>query len=189
MKIIRIITRMNVGGPSQNVSILNHYIPNSVLIYGSLSEGEGDMSYLVQDLKTYYISELQREINLIKDFKAFLKIYDIIKFERPDIIHTHLSKSGMLGRITGMLFRRSNSNDTRLYHTFHGNILTGYFGGLKSFIFILIERFLARHTTNIIAISESQKQELLKYKIGDDEKIKVIELGLDLEKFYDRNMQ
>ena len=89
MKILRIITRCNGGGPVSQVTILNRYIPNSILIYGSISKGEVDASYLAEGLRTYYISELQREISPIKDFKAFLKIYDIIKFERPDIIHTH----------------------------------------------------------------------------------------------------
>jgi len=187
MKIIRLITRLNGGGPVNQVTILNHYIPNSILIYGSISKGEVDASYLAEGLRRYYIPELQREINLIKDFKAFLKIYDIIKIEQPDIIHTHTSKAGVIGRFIGVLFKR-RYNEVKIFHTFHGNVLDGYFGRLKTLVIVFIERFLARRTTNIIAISESQKQELLKHKIGNNEKIKVIELGLDLEKFYDRNM-
>lgn len=184
MKIIRLLTRLNGGGPVQQVAILNKAIPNSILIFGSLSKGEVDASYLAEGLRRYYIPELQREINLIKDFKAFLKIYDIIKTEKPDIIHTHTSKAGLLGRLSGMLFKRFYLNDTRLYHTFHGNVLDNYFNHCKALTIVIIERFLARYTDNIIAISESQKQELLKYKIGNGQKIKVIELGLELEKYY-----
>jgi len=186
-KVLRLITRMCCGGPSQQVAILNRYIPNSILIYGGLSKDEGDMEYLAEGTNKRFVKELQREINLKKDWIAFKKIYQIIKEERPDIIHTHTSKAGLLGRGAGIVFKLSHLADIKLYHTFHGNILSGYFGRIKTAIIVLVEKFLGYFTENLIAISQSQKEELLKYGIGSKKKIKVIELGLDLEKFLESN--
>ncbi|MCL1826785.1 MAG: glycosyltransferase, partial [Candidatus Cloacimonetes bacterium] len=148
----------------------------NILISGSKEAYEGDMSYYADkyNVPIRYVKTLSREINIFKDIAAFWQLYRIIRQEKPDIVDTHTSKAGTLGRIAALLA----GVKVRIY-TFHGNIFTGIFGKGKSKIFLLIERFLARFTTKIIAISPKQKQELIDYKIAPAEKIAVIKLGYD----------
>jgi len=183
MKILRIITRMNGGGPVNQVVILNNAIPNSILVYGSISKGEVDSDHLVNGLKSYFVPEMKREINLVQDLKALFKICKIVWKEQPDIIHTHTSKAGVLGRIAGILFKLWSSKNMRLFHTFHGNIFDGYFSPVLVGVIVFIERVLALGTYKLIAITYSQKEELLKRKITKENKIEVIPLGLELDKF------
>jgi len=183
MKILRILTRMNGGGPVNQVVILNNAIPNSILVYGSISEGEVDASYLAQGLKCYFVPELKREINIVQDIKALIKICKIVWKEKPDIIHTHTSKAGVIGRVSGIMFKLCRIKNTRLFHTFHGNVFDGYFSPVLVAVIVFIERVLALFTDKLIAITYSQKEELLKRKIAKENKIEIIPLGLELDKF------
>jgi glycosyltransferase involved in cell wall biosynthesis len=184
-KILRIITRLNIGGPALHVTNLNYYLDKeygyeSVLVYGSLAEGEGSMEYLAKNkkLKTIIFPELGREISPLNDLKIIWKLFWLIKKEKPDIVHTHTAKAGLSGRIAAKL-----AGVKKIYHTFHGNVFNGYFSGLKTKLFILIERFCAFFSTKIIAISEEQKKDLIKYRIAPLSKITVIPLGFELERF------
>ncbi len=184
-KILRIITRLNIGGPALHVTNLNYYLDKeygyeSVLVYGSLAEGEGSMEYLAKNknLKTIIFPELGRELSPLNDLKIIWKLFWLIKKERPDIVHTHTAKAGLSGRIAAKL-----AGVKKIYHTFHGNIFNGYFSGLKTKLFIILERFCALLSTKIIAISEEQKKDLVKYKIAPLRKLTVIPLGFELERF------
>ncbi len=179
-RIVRIISRLNVGGPALHVTNLNQAIPNSILVYGSLAEGEGSMEYLLEDkhLKSIKLPLLGREISLKSDLSVLWDLIKIIRQEKPEIVHTHTAKAGFIGRIAAKL-----CGVPKIYHTFHGHVFHGYFGKFKTSIFILIERVLASFSTKIIAISPEQKKDLIAYGIADEEDIIVIPLGFDLDPF------
>ncbi len=184
IKILRIISRLNIGGPAIHTIVLSHELDKmgyqTVLVKGSEGIKEGNMMTLAKEknVNPILISELKREIDLKNDLKAFYKIYKLIKSERPDIVHTHTAKAGAIGRIAAWLARVPV-----IIHTFHGHVLEGYFGRLKTWIFIIIERILARLTDSIITLSEGLKNELVHMKIASFKKISVIPLGLELDRF------
>lgn len=182
-KIVRIIARLNIGGPAIHVSNLcglDGHGYETILIYGSTGEGEGDMSYLLKgkNVRSVYIPELGREISFLKDLFTFWKIYRVLRKEKPDIVHTHTAKAGMLGRAAARL-----SGVKQVYHTFHGHVFHGYFGKAKTAFFIFLEKMLATLTTRIVVISKAQQNEISAILSLKKEKTAVIPLGFDLEKF------
>ncbi|MFH1491261.1 MAG: glycosyltransferase, partial [Pseudomonadota bacterium] len=190
IKILRIIARLNIGGPAIHVQLLTKGLDRerfeSTLVTGSLSPEEGDMSYLFDpaEKQPIVIPELQREIRPFHDVKVISRIWRILNEEKPDIVHTHTAKAGTVGRLAALLYNLFSRKKIKLVHTFHGHVFEGYFGRVKSKVFIWIERFLASRTDRIIAISETQKKELSgKYQIAPASKIHVIPLGFDLTPF------
>ena len=183
-KVLRILNRFNVGGPTHNATYLTKFLTpeyETKLIGGKKLESEAAFEYLLKENGIDYsiIENMNRSLNLVKDFKAFLEIRNIIKDYKPDIVHTHASKSGALGRLAAISLRVPI-----IIHTFHGHVFHSYFGKLKTLFYILVERFLAKNSSTIIAISELQKHELTKdFNICPEKKISVIPLGFDLEKF------
>lgn len=190
IKALSIISRMNIGGSAIHVYLLNKGLNpdkfETLLVTGQISPQEGDMSYLFSpsDKKPIVIPELQREISLRKDLKVIVSLLKILKKEKPDIVHSHTAKAGSIARITVVLYNLFNKEKVRMVHTFHGHVFEGYFSRLQSILFVWVERFLAKSTDVIISISESQKRELSnKFHIAHDNKIKTIQLGLDLSPF------
>ena len=190
IKILRIIARLNIGGPAIHAILLTEGLDktkfDSLLVCGNVSKDEGDMFYyaIEKNIKPIFIPELKRELSFFHDIVAFKKIYNVIKTERPNIIHSHTAKAGTLGRLAGIIYNFLNRNRRiKIVHTFHGHIFEGYFGKLKTKIFILIEQFLALFTCKIITVSESVKKELIFLGIGNKDKITVVPLGLELESF------
>lgn len=182
MKIVRIIARLNIGGPARNAVLLSEGFPGTVLVCGEVDRSEGDMTYLAceKSIKPIIIKELTREISWKDDWAAFWKICKIIQREKPDIIHTHTAKSGALGRMAGILYGKAI-----LVHTFHGHVFSGYFGKVKTVFFIWVERFLALFTDRIITVSGTLKKELVeKYRIAPEKKFSVIELGFELDELF-----
>ena len=179
MKILRIITRLNVGGPAKQVIGLCERIPDSLLIYGKSGCREGDVSRLIKG-RSIKIPGLRREICLFEDLKALYKIRQIIKAFKPDIVHTHTAKAGFIGRLAALtIWKRP-----KLVHTFHGHVFHSYFGPVKTKVFIWAERQLARFTDRIIAISPSQKHDLCKrYRIANPDKVEIVRLGFDLSEY------
>ena len=184
-KILRIINRFNLGGPTYNAAYLTKYLEGeyeTLLIGGNHEKSEKSSMHILEDLgiKPIIIPEMQRSINPLLDRIALKKIKEIIEDFKPDIIHTHAAKAGALGRKAAY-----NAGVKQIYHTFHGHVFHSYFSKIKTNIYKKIERDLAKKTTKIIAISPIQKQELSKvHKICKPEKIEVIPLGFDLSKFY-----
>jgi glycosyltransferase involved in cell wall biosynthesis len=190
IKILRMIARLNIGGPAIHVQLLtegmDRKIFDSILVIGIVSPSEGDMSYLLAEkaIHPIIIPELQREIRPLKDFIALIKTIALLKKWQPDIIHTHTAKAGTIGRMAAIIFNFFLKKKIRIVHTFHGNIFEGYFSRLKTRVFLTIERFLAGKTDWIIAISEKQKEELsVKYCVAPNRKINTVKLGLNLEPF------
>ncbi len=184
IKVLRIIARLNIGGPAIHAILLTHELHKlwyeTILVKGFEGRTEGDMMYLAnaKGVTPVVIPELGREVGFKNDLVAFYKLYKLIKSEKPDIVHTHTAKAGTLGRIAAWL-----SGVPIILHTFHGHVLTGYFGGLKSWVFRQMEKALARISTRIITLSDELKRELLGMKIGTEKKIEVIPLGLELKPF------
>jgi len=183
-KVLRIINRFNLGGPTYNAAYLSKYMPDefeTLLVGGMHDETEKSSDFILKNLNLspIIIPEMKREINLKQDIIAYKKIKQLIKEFKPDIVHTHASKAGALGRLAA-----SNLKVKGIVHTFHGHVFHSYFGKMKTSFYKTIERKLAKKSSNIIAISELQKKELVEnYKICSAEKISVIPLGFDLHRF------
>lgn len=190
MKIVRIIARLNVGGPARHVTWLTEHLRppefESVLIAGTVPVGEEDMSYLARSagLEPIYIAEMSRELSP-KDGVVLWKLFNLLRRERPDIVHTHTAKAGTIGRIASLAYKisRPRKGAVKIVHTFHGHVFHSYYSPLKTKLFLLIERFLARFATDkIIAISEQQRSEILEmFRIGRATQFEVIPLGIDLD--------
>ncbi len=184
-KVLRIINRLNIGGPTYNAAYLSKYLApefETLLVAGIKDESEESSEYIIEEmgLKPLYIPEMKREINLSDDRKAYLRIRKIIKEFKPDIVHTHAAKAGTVGRLAAF-----HEKVPVVLHTFHGHVFHSYFNPLKTKIFLHIERYLANKSSAIIAISEIQKNELVnEYKLCQSDKITVVPLGFNLDRFY-----
>ncbi len=183
-KILRIINRLNLGGPTFNAAFLTKYLEpefETLLVSGMIDETEESSEFIARELslEPIYIPEMYRDINLFQDRKAYKKIKSIIREFKPDIVHTHAAKAGTLGRLAAI-----NCKVPVILHTFHGHVFHSYFSPFKTRMFLEIERYLANRSSRIIAISERQKKELgLIYKVAPLDKIEVIPLGFNLEPF------
>ncbi len=183
-RVLRIINRFNLGGPTYNVAYLTKYLQpdfDTLLVGGSIDKTEGSSEYILDNLgiKAKIIPEMCRSINPVRDCKAFLKLRKVIKEFKPDIVHTHAAKSGTLGRLAAL-----SCGVPVIIHTFHGHVFHSYFNSLSTYIFKIIERFLAKKSNAIIAISQRQKEELCNiHKIAESDKFVVIPLGFDLDRF------
>ena len=190
IKVLRIINRFNIGGPTYNATFLTRYLGEeyeTMLVGGLPEEGESDSLYILEKygVKPVLIEEMKRQPNFSSDRKAYLKLKKIIKEFQPDIVHTHASKAGALGRNAA-----KSCKVPIIIHTFHGHVFHSYFGRFKTAIFKNIERNLARKSTAIIAISNIQKKELsADHRICREDKIKVVPLGFDLEPFYQKRLK
>jgi GT2 family glycosyltransferase/glycosyltransferase involved in cell wall biosynthesis len=190
IKVLRVIARLNIGGPAIHVHLLTEGLDRSkfqsILVTGKISPREGDMSYLFSSVDTNPITipELQREISFKLDVKALIQIFKILRREKPDIVHTHTAKAGSSTRLAVFLYNLICDKKVLIVHTFHGHVFEGYFSRLKSFLFVWIERLMAKETDVIVGISETQKKDLAdKYNIAPYKKIKKVELGFDLKPF------
>lgn len=187
-RVLQIINRFNIGGPTYNAAYLTKYLSpdfETLLIGGYKDKTEDSSEFIVKSLgiEPIIIPEMRRKINLKNDILAYIKIKKIINDFKPDIVHTHASKAGTIGRIAAL-----SSKVPVIVHTFHGHIFHSYFNSYKSKFFIKIEQQLAKKTKKIIAISETQKYELSEiYKITKPENIEIIHIGMDLAKFQENN--
>ena len=196
-KIVRIIARLNVGGPAKHVVWLTSGLEaagyRSLLVTGTVPPGEEDMSYFADEagVKPLYIPEMSREISL-KDAVTTWKLFRVLLRERPDIVHTHTAKAGTVGRVAGLFYRWvtpgvliGRPRQCRFVHTYHGHVFHGYYGRLKTGIFLNIERLLAKVVTDrLVVVSEQQRDEINKtFRVGRADQIRIIRLGLDLDVF------
>jgi glycosyltransferase involved in cell wall biosynthesis len=184
IKVLRIINRFNIGGPTYNATFLTRYLSDdfeTLLIGGLPEKGESDSLHILEEygVKAILLPEMKRKPNFFSDRKALKRIKEIISEFEPDIVHTHASKAGALGRKAAL-----DMKVPVVIHTFHGHVFHSYFGKIKTELFKFIERKLADKSTGIIAISDLQKQELVNtHKVAKESKINVIPLGFDLGKF------
>jgi glycosyltransferase involved in cell wall biosynthesis len=154
---------------------------DTTLIIGEKDDHEQDATFLTDNLgiRPVVVSKMKRSINPVNDGKAYLEVKALIEQYKPDIVHTHAAKAGIIGRMAA-----EACNVPVIIHTFHGHVFHSYFSKWQTESFIMMERYLARRSTGIIAISKTQKEELAHtYKICDFDKLNIIPLGLDLDKF------
>ena len=183
-RVLRIINRFNLGGPTYNAALLTRYMPEqyeTLLIGGAKEESENDSLHITSalDLNPIIIPDMSREINFKDDRRAYQKIKQLIKWFEPDIVHTHASKAGALGRLAAY-----HSGVDNVVHTFHGHVFHSYFNPLKTKAYIRIEKYLAKRSDAIVAISELQKDELVNtFAIAEAEKVHTIPLGFNLDPF------
>ncbi len=183
-RVLRILNRLIIGGPAINATYLTKYMApefETMLVIGGKDDHEQDADHLTANLglSPVVVPEMVRQISPVNDGIAYRKIKRLIEKFRPDIVHTHAAKSGLLGRLAA-----DACKVPVIVHTFHGHVFHSYFSKWKTNTFINIERYLAKRSTGIIAISELQKNELTNiYKICPPEKMQIIPLGLDLDKF------
>ncbi len=183
-RVVRAIARLNVGGPALHVTYLTAGLADrypTVLVAGAVAPGEADMSAWAreQGVDVHTIPQLGRSIRPWDDLLVFMKLFRLFRRLRPDIVHTHTAKAGTLGRLAAVLARVP----VRV-HTFHGHVFRGYFGKNTTRLVLWTERFLARFTTCVVAISESQADEIVdQFRICSRKRVRVIPLGLDLARF------
>ena len=189
MRILRIIARLNVGGPARHVVWLTEAFNDdefqTVLIAGTVPEGEEDMAYFADEhgVAPVFIKEMSRELSP-KDALTFFKIFREIRRQRPDVIHTHTAKAGTVGRAAALLHKMLGGR-VRVIHTFHGHVFHSYYGRFKTRLFIIIEKVLARLATDkIIVISPQQFNEIHRdFRVGLERQFSVIPLGIDIARF------
>lgn len=184
MRILRILNRLNIGGPTYNAAYLTkHLAPEfeTMLAAGNLDDGEAESEYIVtgMGIAPRYIKNMHRAIRPWNDWLGYREIKALIREFKPDVVHTHSSKAGALGRLAA-----ANMGVRAIVHTFHGHPFHSYFGPLKTRFFLEVERFLAKRSHAIVAISPTQKKELAEvYRLCPDEKIVVVPNGFDLCRF------
>lgn len=183
-KVLRIINRFNLGGPTYNAAYLTRYLPSdfeTMLIGGVPEPDEESSEFILNKLGASYtlIPEMKRSLNWQNDRKAYETVRNIIREFKPDIVHTHASKAGGVGRLAAKA-----EKVPVVIHTFHGHVFQDYFGPLKTLFYKSIERRLAKSTTRIVAISDIQKDQISRiHKITSPDKVVVIPLGFALERF------
>src|SRR5436190_9312991 len=197
MKILRIIARLNVGGPARHVVWLTRGLKDmgcdTLLVAGVVPPGEEDMSYFAEaaGVEPFIIREMSREVSL-KDSLTTWRLFRLMLRERPDIVHTHTAKAGTVGRIAGLMYRFATP--TILFgrlrrclfvHTYHGHVFHSYYSPLKTRAFLNIERLLARLATHrIIVVSRQQQREINEdFRVGRREQFSVVPLGIDLSTY------
>jgi len=200
-KVIRIIARLNVGGPAKHVVWLTSGLRDAgfdtLLVTGKVPEGEEDMSYFADEMGVTprYFAEMSREISL-NDAKTVWKLFRLFRQERPDIVHTHTAKAGTVGRTAGFLYRWltpgvfiGKPRQCKFVHTYHGHVFHSYYGRMRTRVFLAVERLLAKLVTDrLIVVSKQQSIEIgEKFRVGRSGQIRVIPLGLDLGLFADHS--
>ncbi len=194
MKVLRIIARLNVGGPARHVVWLTDGLKSegyeTVLVSGVVPAGEDDMTYVATEagVEPLIIPQMSREISL-KDALTVWKLYRLMVREQPDLVHTHTAKAGTVGRVAGLMYRWltpatlvGKPRACRFVHTYHGHVFHSYYGTAKTRLFLTIEKLLARLATDrIVVISEQQRREINdQFRVGRPQQFAVIPLGIDL---------
>jgi glycosyltransferase involved in cell wall biosynthesis len=185
VRILRVIARLNMGGPALHVAYLSAGLRergyDTTLAAGSLALGEESMAGVAERLGVPIVAipDLHREISPLRDVRAVYHLADLIREVRPDILHTHTAKAGTIGRLAARLL--GDAGPPIVVHTFHGHVLRGYFDPVRSTAFRLLERWLARRTTALIAVSPEVRDDLVSLGVAPREKFTVVRLGIELD--------
>lgn len=189
IKLMRIIARLNVGGPAVHCttlsSKLSQYGYETVLVTGQPGEAEADFEQVFgisqMNFKLIHLNRLQRMISIFGDFQTLWELIQLMKKERPQIVHTHTAKAGVLGRVAAFV-----TGVPIVVHTFHGHVLSGYFSKPFSYLIRWIEKILALKTTKIVTLSPNLQHELsCRFKLAPSSKFRVIPLGREISQFWE----
>jgi glycosyltransferase involved in cell wall biosynthesis len=185
IRILRVIARLNMGGPAIHVSNLAAGLEtrgyHTTLVAGSLARGEDSMAFLADRLgvSVVTVEELQREVSVLHDARSVLRIAELIRSERPHILHTHTAKAGAIARAAALL--AGGARPPVVLHTFHGHVLKGYFDPGRTAFFRHVERTLARASDVLVAVSPEVRDELVELGVAPRDKFVVIRLGIPLQ--------
>jgi len=189
IRLMRIIARMNVGGPAIQISgieqNLNESIFEHLLVTGHCDETEID--YLIENeinLKVKKIPGLGKKVSFMGDLRALILIRNMIQQFNPDIVHTHTAKAGLLGRLAVL----STKKNVLLVHTFHGHLLHGYFSSIVTSVIVLIEKILASKTDILISVGKRVRDELLRVGIGIENQYRIVNPGLTIAPLPSRDL-
>ena len=183
IRVLRVIARLNVGGPALHVTYLARGLAErgyqTTLVAGDVARGEASMAFVAERAGVEIVSlpGLSRELAPIHDALSAWRLARIIRAVRPDIVHTHTAKAGAVGRVAALLAGRRPV----VVHTFHGHVLRGYFGRFGTLVFRAIETLLARVTDRLVAVSPEVRDELVGLGVAPASKFSVIRLGIELE--------
>ena len=184
IRVVRVIARLNVGGPALHVTYLARGLAErgyeTTLVAGDVARGEESMAFVAEraGVEVVPLPGLSRELSPVRDALAALRLARIIRAVRPDVVHTHTAKAGAVGRAAALL----SGGRPVVVHTFHGHVLRGYFGRVGTLVFRAIETLLARFTDRLVAVSPEVRDELVALGVAPVEKFSVIRLGLELER-------
>ncbi len=181
IRVMRIIARMNVGGPAVQVSgLMRGFNPTEFdhrLYTGYCAEDEADyLDTVATDVKSFRIDGFGRRVSLLGDLKAFFALINEIRNFKPDVIHTHTAKAGFLGRVASIV---SLLPSIRV-HTFHGHLLNGYFGPFRRSLVVIVEKLLAIFTNELLAVGDKVREDLLRAGIGSRSKFGLMPPGLSI---------
>ena len=185
IKVLRVIARLNMGGPALHVAYLTAGLAkrgyDTTLVAGSLARGEDSMAFVADGLglDVVRIDELGREISPLRDLRATFRLARLIRRERPQILHTHTAKAGTVGRVAALL--AGSRRPPIIVHTFHGHVLRGYFGPVRTWFFRALERWLAARTTALIAVSPQVRDDLVSLGVAARDRFVVVRLGIELD--------
>ena len=185
VKVLRVIARLNVGGPALHVAYLTAGLADrgydTTLVAGTLARGEESMAHVAQSrgVQIVPLEELHREISPLRDVRAMIRLAGLIRRESPTILHTHTAKAGAVGRIAALL--AGSARPPIIVHTFHGHVLRGYFNPVVTLGFRTLERWLASFTTALVAVSPEVRDDLVRLGVAPAEKFAVIRLGIELD--------
>jgi len=185
IKVLRVIARLNVGGPALHVAYLTAGLADrgyeTTLVAGTVGRGEESMAFVAdaKGVRVEVIDELHRNISPLRDARAILRLARLIRRERPAILHTHTAKAGAVGRLAALL--AGGARPPIIVHTFHGHVLRGYFNPVASRGFRILERVLAGMTTTLVAVSPEVQDDLVGLHVAPASKFAVIRLGIELD--------
>ncbi len=185
IRVLRVIARMNIGGPAYHVSVLSGLLDResyeTLLVAGKIGSGEASFEDLADryGARLEVVDTLGPELRPVRDVRAFFALRRAVRRFRPHIVHTHTAKAGFLGRTAALTIAPRPIT----VHTFHGHVLEGYFGRLASAVYRLLERWLARITDGLVAVSEATAADLVRLGVAPRDKFDVIPVGLDLRRF------
>jgi glycosyltransferase involved in cell wall biosynthesis len=185
IKVLRVIARLNVGGPALHVAYLTDGLAergyDTTLVAGTLTYGEESMSHVAEarGVEIVPLADLHREISPLRDLRAIIRLARLIRRERPAILHTHTAKAGAVGRIAALL--AAGARPPIIVHTFHGHVLRGYFNPLVTSGFRLLEQLLATFTTALVAVSPEVRDDLVSLGVAPKQKFVVVRLGVGLD--------
>jgi glycosyltransferase involved in cell wall biosynthesis len=186
IRILRVIARMNIGGPAYHVALLSARLDperyETMLVAGQLGPGEGSFEELARryGADLHVLPTLGPEVDPRADLRALIELRRIICRFRPHIVHTHTAKAGALGRTAALLAGRRRP---LIVHTYHGHVLEGYFGPAVSAGYRTAERVLARFSDRLIAVSQATVDDLVRLRVAAPERFEVVALGLELDRF------
>lgn len=186
IRVLRIIARLNMGGPAHHVSLLSGLLDPSryetVLVSGRLGAGEASLAEVAEryGVRPHFLTSLGPELNPVADARALAALIGLMRDFRPDIVHTHTAKAGIVGRAAALLASRRRPI---IVHTYHGHVLEGYFGRAQSRVYRTVERAAARRTDCLVGVSQATVDDLVRLRVAQRSRFRVIPLGLALEPF------